>query len=330
MKSLFLLALGLAVPAFAQSPVDFEKSVAPILRDRCLDCHGPERPKAGLRLDLREELMKGAKGSPVIQVGHAADSELYKRIVLPKDDADIMPPKGEPLTREQTDLIKAWIDQGAAWPEGLNLAALTAPPPATPAAPSDNPPPARPRPAARPEPELPKDFQPGPGEGAALETLAKSGVDARPIAQNSPWREAGFHLLGAGVTDASIAPLKDLHSLVELNLAGTKVTDAGLSALAGLPYLKGLHLERTGITDAGLVHLAHLTNLVYLNLYGTQVTDAGLDQLRNLRNLRRLYLWQSKATRDGAARLEDALPGLEVNLGWDPPATQDAPPSEKK
>jgi hypothetical protein len=52
-----------------------------------------------------------------------------------------------------------------------------------------------------------------------------------------------------------------------------------------------------------------------LNLYGTQVTDEGIQQLSSLKNLKTLYLWKTGVTPEGAARLQNALPQLEVNLG---------------
>jgi hypothetical protein len=60
--------------------------------------------------------------------------------------------------------------------------------------------------------------------------------------------------------------------------------------------------------------------LEYLNLYGTQVSDEGIQQLKSLKNLRKLYLWQTRATEEGVARLQEAMPQLEVNMGiesWD-------------
>ena len=186
-----------------------------------------------------------------------------------------------------------------------------------------------------PLPELPKDFKAGAGEAAALAALAKSGVEARPVAQNSPWREANFRLKGAEVNDKTLEPLKDLASVIELRMGTTKVTDAGLAVLEKLPNLQVLSLELTGVTDAGLARLKNLPNLVYLNLYGTQVSDAGIESLKGLKHLRALYLWQTKVTPEGAKKLQEALPGCEVNTGAEltivPPADKkDAKKDEKK
>src|SRR5206468_7819245 len=195
---------------------------------------------------------------------------------------------------EQTDLIRDWINQGAEWPETA-LARGSEP--------------------TNPLAGLPADFKPAANEAKAAAKIAQLGVDIRPIAMNTHWTEANFRPQGTNVTDLSVAPLKDISSLTDLNLAGTKITDAGLAAIEGLTYLTRLHLELTPITDAGLAHLKKLTNLNYLNLYGTAVTDAGLEHLKGLRSLKHLYVWQTKVTEAGAKNLKAVLPNLEISTG---------------
>jgi mono/diheme cytochrome c family protein len=321
LSALTLLGSGWAN---AQTKVDFAKDIRPILEKSCIQCHGPEKQKAKLRLDSKEAAFKGGKDGVVIVASDAAKSELYRRITLPKGNDDVMPNEGEPLTTAQTDLIRDWINQGASWPEGLVLKGEAKPeskqaktePSALPASPL----------AA-----LAADFKPGPNEPKAIVKFAQSGVEIRPVAMNLNWREANFRNLGTNATDSLIAPLKDVAGLVDLNLAGTKITDAGLTALERLTNLTRLHLENTAITDAGLAHLKGLTNLVYLNLYGTAVTDAGLERLKGLRSLRHLYLWQTKATEAGAADLKKALPNLDANIGAEMNALVQKPekPDEK-
>lgn len=117
-----------ALPAVAQNAkkadkVDFEKQILPILEKRCVECHSTpapakegerqKKPKGGVVFDSKEGLMKSKRGKVVVPK-KSGDSLLYTLTTLEADDEDIMPPKkkGEPLTKEQTDLIKAWIDQG--------------------------------------------------------------------------------------------------------------------------------------------------------------------------------------------------------------------------
>src|SRR6185503_9699145 len=114
---LFALALAAQFPALAQNKVDFAKDVQPILQENCIKCHGPEKQKGKLRLDSRGAAVKGGKDGPAFVVGDAAKSEMVRRISLPKADDDFMPSEGEPLTKQQIDLIKEWINQGAVWPE---------------------------------------------------------------------------------------------------------------------------------------------------------------------------------------------------------------------
>lgn len=90
----------------------FVEYVLPILQSSCVDCHGPDKQKAGLRLDNIAAVLKGSKEGAVVKAGNPNESSLYQRITLPADDDDIMPPKGDPLTKAQTDLIKLWIVSG--------------------------------------------------------------------------------------------------------------------------------------------------------------------------------------------------------------------------
>src|SRR5580765_4840605 len=90
----------------AQTKVDFAKDIQPIFQKSCIECHGPEKQKGKLRLDSKEAAFKGGKDGVAIVPKQADKSELYRRITLPRDHDDIMPNKGEPLTKTQTDLIR--------------------------------------------------------------------------------------------------------------------------------------------------------------------------------------------------------------------------------
>src|SRR5579859_63910 len=103
---------------FADAKVDFVKDIEPLFQQNCIKCHGPEKQKGDLRLDSKAAAMKGGKDGVVIVAGQADKSDLYRRITLADGEDDLMPSKGERLTKAQTDLIKDWINQGAVWPEG--------------------------------------------------------------------------------------------------------------------------------------------------------------------------------------------------------------------
>ena len=305
MKTIFLIVTGLVSfgigEARTETKVDFAKDVQPILQKSCVECHGPEKPKGKLRLDSKEAALKGGKGGVSIEPGKADQSELYRRIILPADHDDVMPNKGDKLTKAQTDLVRDWINQGAIWPEGVVIVstAKKGEPPAD---------------TAPTETQL-AAYKPTAAELKAIKELEALGVAIRPIAVNLDWREANFRGQSAEVIAKALGPLGKVLGLVDLNLGGAKIKDADLANLKGLRNLNRLHLENTPVTDAGLVQLKGLANLEYLNLYGTAVTDAGLDQLQGLTHLKNLYLWQTKTTEAGVANLKKTLPKVDISTG---------------
>ena len=118
MYSGFRLFSGLIFTIGLAYAVDFEKDVYPVLKRSCFGCHGPKIQQAQLRLDAKTTFAKGGKSGPVVTPGKSAASPLVKRIEgAPGMQA--MPPAGERLSAEQIALVRAWIDEGARWPDGF-------------------------------------------------------------------------------------------------------------------------------------------------------------------------------------------------------------------
>jgi ankyrin repeat protein len=122
-----LLIAGLAGRPSAQAPptVDYARDVQPLLRDKCYGCHGPALQSGNFRLDRRRDSMPnrvGANGARIVP-GNSASSRLYVR-VSGNESGLQMPPTGA-LPPEEIATIKAWIDQGAAWPDALSGEAPT-------------------------------------------------------------------------------------------------------------------------------------------------------------------------------------------------------------
>jgi hypothetical protein len=140
-------------PASTQTEVTYAKDIKPLFEASCIRCHGAERPKAGLRLDTLEGVLKGSKEGKVVEAGKSAESDLVIAVAQ-LDPETAMPPKPgrrggpggpgaqggpggppggmrgtnapaggpgqraqppapKPLTPEQVGLVRAWIDQGA-------------------------------------------------------------------------------------------------------------------------------------------------------------------------------------------------------------------------
>jgi len=107
------------VPARSPS-VDFVRDIQPILAEHCLTCHGEDEQEGQLRLDARAIVFHGGVSGPAVVTGNSKQSLLLRRITS-SDDELRMPLKDEPLSPLQIDLIRRWIDQGAAWPDGIGF-----------------------------------------------------------------------------------------------------------------------------------------------------------------------------------------------------------------
>lgn len=105
-------------------PVDFVRDVQPIFRAHCYSCHGSEKQKSGLRLDIRSELLRGGDNyGPALIAKQAADSPVWQ-LVTSTDPSTQMPPEGPRLTAQQIATLTDWINQGAHWPDGADDARL--------------------------------------------------------------------------------------------------------------------------------------------------------------------------------------------------------------
>ncbi len=116
-SSLVTLVLipGEVLAAESPKPVDYLKDVKPILAKNCFNCHSAKVQKNELRVDTAAALLKGGDAGPAIVPGKSKDSLLLKA-VTGADGLSRMPLKKEPLSKEQIDLLAAWIDQGAKAP----------------------------------------------------------------------------------------------------------------------------------------------------------------------------------------------------------------------
>lgn len=101
--------------------VDFVRDVRPIFEKYCYECHGAEKQKNDYRLDIKAVAMTGgADHAPNIIARKSAESPLF-RFVSGLDEKIAMPPKSK-LSSAEIDVLKRWIDEGAVWPEGVDVA----------------------------------------------------------------------------------------------------------------------------------------------------------------------------------------------------------------
>ncbi|MDQ3278382.1 MAG: hypothetical protein M3Q06_08640 [Bacteroidota bacterium] len=283
--------------------------VQPVLQAKCYNCHSSKKQKGGLRVDDPSLLLKGGKSGETILPGRAEESELIKRLLLPLEDDDHMPPKSKPQLKEsEIALIHWWIGQGADFskkvkelpqPEKLKplLLALQHS--------------GKKREAPLAVPDAPIE----PAAPAAVKAVKDVGAVVIPVAAGSNYLSVNF----VTVPDAGANQLEQLlplkRQVVSLKLNDSRITDAVLTILAQLTNLRTLYLNNTAVTDAGLAALKPLANLQVLSLVNTKVTAAGLTQLSGIKSLQSLYAYQTGVTAADTARLRKLFPTASIDMG---------------
>ncbi|MEM7515722.1 MAG: DUF1549 domain-containing protein, partial [Planctomycetota bacterium] len=108
-----------------RAEVRYGRDIRPILSDRCFACHGSDEGsrQAELRLDLRDEATGGF--IPAIVPGDLGESELWRRVSSKKARTQMPPPEAKktPLTEDELDLLRRWIEEGAEYEEHWSFVA---------------------------------------------------------------------------------------------------------------------------------------------------------------------------------------------------------------
>jgi uncharacterized membrane protein len=283
--------------------------VRPILQTRCYGCHGANKQKGKLRMDDSTLLMKGGKDGIVIEPGNAQGSEMIKRLLLPVDNEDHMPPKEKAQpTESQIALLQWWIGQGAAF--GKKVKDLSQPEKLSPmllALQKENI-------TEKTVMDIPQEKVES-ADGLILEKMKQRGIMIMPVAQNNNWLMANFlteKVLSNEVLQWLLAVKKQL---IWLKLGNTNISDSSMMVIGQLENLRWLSLQHTNITDKGLLAIQSLPNLQYLNLVGTRVTAGGVMQLKGLKLLRSLYLYQANINRADWPDLQKAFPKTRIDSG---------------
>jgi len=281
--------------------------IQPIFENRCYSCHNKSKKKGKLRLDEPALILKGGKDGEVIKPGNAEESDMMRRLLLPRNDEDHMPPKEKAQLKDnEIELLHWWISTGATFdkktkeleqPEKIKPVLL-----------------ALQKEVKKILPDLPQ----APVEQAdekAIQKLKDRGIIVFPVARNSNYLKANFVTVDSITYDDIALLLAIKKQLVWLNLSQKKIPDSLLIRIGQLTNLTRLQLDNTPITDKGLLSLESLINLQYLNLVGTKVTAQGVIQLKNLPQLQALYLYKTFISSLDWSTLKNSFPKVTLDTG---------------
>ncbi|HLV02191.1 MAG TPA: c-type cytochrome domain-containing protein, partial [Acidobacteriota bacterium] len=288
----------------------FEQMIQPIFSTHCIECHGEGKQRGNLRLDNLEAIMKGGESGPVLRASDPNGSEIYRRLILPLDDDERMPPgsrRAVPIV--DTEILRWWIEQGA--DPDMTVAEAGTPPAAVQAYLNR----LGVGTSRQESPVLALELPPPDPE--AVRMLQERGVMVTPLAQGKNHLSVQANFVGSEFGDEELSLLRPIaNHIVTLNLAGTAISDQGLvAALAEMKNLVRLHLERTSIDGEGLKVVSQLPALEYLNLYGTKVDDEVIPHLSSATALRSVYLWGTDVSPGAIETLAVSRPKLQVNAG---------------
>ena len=283
--------------------------IQPLLQTKCYSCHGEKKQKNGLRLDAPQWITKGSKNGSVIK-DIEGESELTKRISLPREDEDHMPPKQKPqLNEQEIALIHWWVEQGADF--NKKVKELKQPAMLKPyllSLQSDQINEKKAIPIIPPDPVEKAD-------GKAIQALKEKGVMVIPVSQNSNYLMANF-VSAVNFVDRDMALLLPLKKQIAwLKLSDANVGDSALNIIGQCTNLTLLQLNNTNITDRGLTAIKKLDKLQSLSVVGTKISGQGVMQLQSLKNLQSIYLYKTGVNKKDWTLLKKAFPKTVLDTG---------------
>lgn len=287
----------------------FVDVIQPILNEKCVGCHNPNKSKGDLLLTSRMDILNGGKDGEVIVPGSPDSSMLYRNLFLPMNDDKHMPPDGKPqLDEEEIKLLHWWISAGADFES--TIATLN------------------------PPDSIYSIIKNKYGTGSPLDALdisfaglkkinsfnnQKRGV--RQLSLEKPY----ISVFLANRKDISakeiheLAPLKE--QVISIDLGNSNITDEHLNIITGFPHLQKLYIENTGVTDEGIRSLKKLSYLEYLNLSYTNISNKVLEYLKEFPSLRKVFFYQTNIPVSSINAYKTANPGIMV--GFTPDLSSD-------
>lgn len=283
----------------------FSHVILPILDKNCKSCHNESKMKGELILTSYEELLKGGENGDVVTKGNAAISDMIKRIYLPEEHDDAMPPEGKKrLSEEEIELLEFWINSGLDNNTKVEEMALDE------------------RLAGIIEDRLDTEeaainpvFEKNISKAATkdIEALTAAGFTVTPLADGSPFLQvAYFNRLDSLTKEKSDLLTNVADQVVWFDISGVNVTDWAF--LSNLTNLVRLHLKTTSISDQDL-SLIDTENLEHLNLFETGITTASIEKIKGLKQLKTLYIAKTSISTEDLSSIFEVNPELVIDIG---------------
>jgi hypothetical protein len=276
----------------------YEKAVQPILLDKCVGCHGPNKVKGNLLLDNKEHILKGGKHGSVLDL--TGTSSIIERIHLPLAEEKHMPPDGKPqLTPSEIKILNDWISAGGDFnkkivelekTDSLYL--------------------------------LAKSYQ------APVEKIKNKGNAGPDMSEyntnycNVQYIYPGSNLIEVNFFQGSFYDREQLKKLdkikeqiVSLNMQTMPLQQEDMAIITGFKQLERLNLNYTGLNSTSLAPIKTLSKLQSLSIAGVEASVSELSNLVKGSSIKILHIWNTKIKKDQVQLIQSQNKNLVVTVG---------------
>jgi uncharacterized membrane protein len=287
----------------------YEDMIVPVLDRKCLSCHNENKAKGELIMTSYQDMMKGGESEhPTLKPGSAEESEMYRRVMLPLDDDDRMPPKGKvALTKDEITLMAWWIDKGA--DTTLKVQEASADQKIQPLLVNY---------LAELETQQRTRFLQKQSLEKLIQTVSE-GAKNNYVARIDPYEEKAITLSmpfpPSTFGDNDLLAVQPLFpNITKASFIASNITDDAFYHIAQMTSLRELYLQQTQIKGPGLVHLTNLQNLKLLDVSKTNINDGHLLHILQFRALEDLYINETNISKEVVEAIQQNKPDLKIHL----------------
>lgn len=288
-----------------ENPLIYKDVVGRILDAKCVSCHNPNKKKGELLMTSLDGLLAGGEVGNTIIPQNPEDSELIKRIHLPLEDEDHMPPEGKkPLEANEIQILERWIALGASdtlrlehLPTSESLVRLV---------------------NGLMEPDLAKKWLKLPK--VADTTIARLSSDYMTIRRVA----GGVHAVSINLYTSptysakQLATLKDIsENIVQMDVSGISIGQEEMNLIASFSNLESLEIDQTPVSDVEIDTLKVLSELKILKIFSTAISDKSIPVFQKLKGLQHLYVWDTRISDNALNELVNSNPDLRIDSGVD-------------
>ena len=278
----------------------YEKAIAPILTQKCVSCHGPDKVKGKLQLQSPELIIKGGKDGNILNGIQNEEALLLQRIHLPNADEKHMPPADKlQLTLEELTLLTKWVKAGGNFTKKISELAKT--------------------------------------DSLAILAMAykaptKGSSDKKNTAPdlkefNSNYLTVNYLFNGSEDIEVNffqgsfykIEQLKNLEKIkdkiVSLNMQGMPISKEDLAIIVQFTHLQKLNLNYTNLKIGDLEALKNISSLVNLSICGMEVNQNSLKTLLDKAPFTEVHIWTNHSSEKEFQQLSASNKKVKIIIG---------------